>query len=50
MNRITLVGNIGADVEIRTTNAGAKVASFPVASAQTATPRGGTPATRGKRI
>ena len=32
MNRITLVGNIGADVEIRTTNAGAKVASFPVAT------------------
>ena len=32
MNRISLVGNIGGDVEIRSTNAGAKVAAFSVAT------------------
>lgn len=32
MNRITLVGHVGGDVEIRTTSEGAKVASFSVAT------------------
>lgn len=32
MNRITLVGHVGADVEIRTTNAGGKIATFSLAT------------------
>lgn len=34
LNKITLIGNLGADPEIRSTNGGAKVAQFSVATSR----------------
>lgn len=35
LNKITLIGNLGRDPEIRTTNDGAKIATFSVATSET---------------
>ncbi len=35
VNKVILIGNLGRDPEIRTTNAGAKVANFPLATSET---------------
>ena len=34
LNRVTLIGNLGADPEIRTLNDGAKIASFSIATSE----------------
>ena len=35
VNKVILIGNLGRDPEIRTTNNGAKVANFPLATSET---------------
>lgn len=35
VNKVILIGNLGRDPEVRSTNAGAKVANFPLATSET---------------
>ena len=41
LNKIMLIGNLGADPEVRTTNNGSRVASFSVATSRQWTTQGG---------
>lgn len=46
LNKVTLIGNVGSDPDIRMTPSGTKVAKFSVATNETFNDRSGTPAER----
>lgn len=39
INKVTLIGNLGADPEVRTTQAGSKIVSFSLATSESWTDR-----------